>query len=88
MRPTSIEQLIKAANGIALTGGSGSVTDVTTDSRAVVPGSLFVCIRGEKVDGHDYLGMALEKGAVAAFCEKLPAADVVRAWFEAGRTLI
>jgi len=88
MKPTAIEKLIRAANGAALTGGSGTVTDVTTDSRTVKPGSLFVCIAGERADGHDYLDQALASGAEAAFCEKLPPAETVRNWLEAGKTLI
>ncbi len=88
MRPITIETAIKAANGVKLTDGRGLITDVTTDSRKIVPGSLFVCIPGERVDGHDFLGQALEQGAVAAYCEKLPAPDVVRKWLEAGHALI
>ena len=41
------------------------VTSVTSDSRAVTPGTLFVAIQGYNVDGHRYLAAALEKGAVA-----------------------
>lgn len=37
---------------------------VTTDSREVVPGAIFVALRGEKVDGHDYISAALAAGAV------------------------
>lgn len=39
---------------------------VATDSRLVEPGSLFVAIRGERVDGHDYVPQALSAGALAA----------------------
>ena len=35
----------------------------TFDSRLVKPGMLFVALKGEKSDGHDYIPMALEKGA-------------------------
>lgn len=37
---------------------------VTSDTRAIKPGSLFVCIQGEKFDGHDHIAEAEEKGAV------------------------
>lgn len=49
------------------------ITDVTADSRTVVPGSLFICLRGATVDGHRFLNMAAEKGAVAALVEEMPA---------------
>lgn len=40
-----------------------SFSGATFDSRAVAPGMLFVALKGEKVDGHDYIPQALEKGA-------------------------
>ena len=49
------------------------ITDVTADSRAVVAGSLFICLKGATVDGHKFLAMAAEKGAVAALVEDVPA---------------
>jgi len=42
------------------------VTGVQTDSRKVKPGDLFVAIKGENFDGHDFLDEAFERGAVAA----------------------
>ncbi len=47
-------------------------TTFTHDSRKVEPGQLYVAIKGETVDGHDYVAEALEKGAVAALVEKIP----------------
>ncbi len=42
-----------------------TITDVTDDSRQVGPGSLFVAVKGERVDGHDYVQAALRAGASA-----------------------
>lgn len=42
------------------------ITGAAIDSRKVEPGSLFVAIKGEHVDGHDYLADAAARGAVAA----------------------
>ncbi len=39
---------------------------VSTDSRSVAPGELFVAIAGENFDGHDFVAAALARGAVAA----------------------
>lgn len=46
-----------------------SVTNITLDSRAVSDGSLFVAIKGERSDGHDYINASLEKGAVCCLSE-------------------
>ncbi|MDR1657352.1 MAG: UDP-N-acetylmuramoyl-tripeptide--D-alanyl-D-alanine ligase [Deltaproteobacteria bacterium] len=42
------------------------VLGVTTDSRRAGPGELFVALKGEKFDGHDFVGRAFEAGAMAA----------------------
>jgi len=49
-----------------LHGADAEVTGVVTDTRRVRPGDLFVAIKGEHVDGHDYLADAAARGAVAA----------------------
>jgi UDP-N-acetylmuramyl-tripeptide synthetase len=50
--------------------GDLSIAEVRDDSRAVGPGDLFVAVRGQTVDGHDYLPAAAERGAVAAVVER------------------
>lgn len=47
---------------------------VSTDSRSTKADDLFVAIKGESLDGHDFIAQAVEKGAVAVLCEKYPAA--------------
>jgi len=47
-----------------------AIAKVTQDSRCVVPGSLFVCIRGYCQDGHDYIEDALSRGAVAVVVDR------------------
>jgi len=48
------------------------ITAVTADSRQVHPGALFVAYEGVNVDGHDFIGEALSRGAVAVVGEKDP----------------
>ncbi|MDB5004990.1 MAG: UDP-N-acetylmuramoyl-L-alanyl-D-glutamate--2,6-diaminopimelate ligase [Mucilaginibacter sp.] len=48
------------------------ISAVVFDSRKVVPGSLFVAVKGTQVDGHDYIEKAIKDGAVAIICEELP----------------
>lgn len=52
------------------------ITGIAYDSREVVPGGLFVCIKGFRSDGHVYIDKAIEKGAAAIVVEDLPAAGV------------
>ena len=51
-----------------------AIGQIVSDSRRVVPGSLFVAVRGVAVDGHQYIASAIEKGAVAIVCEEFPEA--------------
>jgi UDP-N-acetylmuramoyl-L-alanyl-D-glutamate--2,6-diaminopimelate ligase len=46
-----------------------SVTAIAVDSRTAVPGSLFVAVQGERVDGHRFLASAVERGAAAVVVE-------------------
>lgn len=48
------------------------IGQIVSDSRRVVPGSLFVAVRGVAVDGHQYIASAIEKEAVAIVCEEYP----------------
>ena len=47
-------------------------SELTADSRAVIPGAVFVAVRGTHVDGHDFIPAAVEAGAAAIVCEQLP----------------
>ena len=48
----------------------GIITEVCTDTRKICAGCLFIAIKGENFDGHDFAAAALEKGAVAVVVEK------------------
>jgi UDP-N-acetylmuramoyl-tripeptide--D-alanyl-D-alanine ligase len=65
----SVEELAAAVNG-ALHGAAASFSGVTTDSRRVGAGDLFVAISGERFDGNDYVAEAAARGAVAALTSR------------------
>jgi UDP-N-acetylmuramoyl-tripeptide--D-alanyl-D-alanine ligase len=46
------------------------ITEATVDSRQVIPGALFVAIPGERVDGHDFVAEAFQRGASFAFIQR------------------
>lgn len=53
-----------------LRGGDIEFTSVSTDSRTLNNGALFVALRGPNFDGHEYLAAAMTRGAVAALVER------------------
>ncbi len=53
--------------------GGRVVTAAVSDSREAGPGALFACVRGGRVDGHDYALRACEAGACAVLAEREPA---------------
>ena len=53
-----------------------TIKGVSFDSRTIVPGELFVAVRGYESDGHNYIKDAAENGAVCIICEETPDVDV------------
>ena len=68
-----LSELIKIAGISGSTSGfDPEITGVYADSRQVGEGSLFVAVKGTTVDGHDFIGKAIEQGAIAVVCEHAP----------------
>lgn len=69
---------LSAKDVAAMTGGrlvgacAAEILQITTDSREIGEGALFIAIRGDRFDGNDYVASATEKGAVCSLCERLP----------------
>jgi len=80
--PMILQTLLDGAGVVGVGGarlhGDGGVRidDVAYDSRAVTPGTLFFCVPGEHVDGHDFASRAIASGAVALVVERLLDNDV------------
>lgn len=65
MIPLTVGELATAMTGVPHAVDAGTVvTDVTVDSRSVPQGSMYVAIRGERADGHDFAADAVGAGAV------------------------
>jgi UDP-N-acetylmuramoyl-tripeptide--D-alanyl-D-alanine ligase len=62
----TVENIIEATRGTRIGSSNDTVSGVSTDSRLVAAGELFVALLGERYDGHDYIAAAAAKG-VAAF---------------------
>ncbi|MBK7613742.1 MAG: UDP-N-acetylmuramoyl-tripeptide--D-alanyl-D-alanine ligase [Vitreoscilla sp.] len=66
----SLNQAIALVPGATLVGSFGTpFCRVHTDTRSLAPGDMFVALRGENFDGHDFLATAKAAGAVAAIAE-------------------
>ena len=52
------------------------ITGISYDSRQVKPGDLFVAVTGYAVDGHQFIPMAVEKGAAAILCQRPPEEEI------------
>lgn len=60
-----IAQLL-GASPPAHVAGDPTATGYSIDSRTIQPGEIFFAVKGEKMDGHDFVAQAIEKGAIAA----------------------
>lgn len=76
MNPTDLSQLaawahgrLRPADGDAAAAGAVRVSEVSTDSRQLAAGELFVALRGDRFDGHAYLAEAAAAGCAAALVE-------------------
>src|SRR4051812_31839675 len=75
MRPLTLQQIRTATGGKPLTTvpeRAVAISAVCTNSRMMEKASLFVALRGERFDGHDFLEAAAAGGAVAAVVERVP----------------
>ncbi|MCH7527313.1 MAG: hypothetical protein IID39_07745, partial [Planctomycetes bacterium] len=71
MIPLTLDEIVRAMDGRPYGDLSPvTVTGVSTDSRTCRSGDLFFAIRGERFDGHQFVGQALERKAIAVVVEK------------------
>ncbi|WEV42751.1 UDP-N-acetylmuramoyl-tripeptide--D-alanyl-D-alanine ligase [Bifidobacterium sp. ESL0682] len=75
MMPMTVAEIAEAVGGRLVAGAACAVpegpvaTSTVSDSRQIRAGSVFVAIPGERVDGHDFVAGAAQKGAVAALVD-------------------
>ena len=72
MRPLPAADICRAVGGTFLQTGVGTVTGVTSDSRQIASGDLFIPLVGARFDGHDYIDTALSAGAAGCLCSRVP----------------
>ena len=71
MVPMSVEEIAKAVDGRLVAGDGSAIeaTETVTDSRQAGSGAVFVAIKGERVDGHDFVDKVADQGAAAAIVD-------------------
>ena len=78
MKPFTLRDALKAVGGRYL-GDTAALDEridrVTSDSREAGPGSLFIALKGSRVDGHDFMVDCLNKGAVGCLTEREPSVN-------------
>jgi UDP-N-acetylmuramoyl-tripeptide--D-alanyl-D-alanine ligase len=74
----SLEALQSILDNSTLTA-PGTYTNVSVDTRTLQKGALYVALRGERLDGHDYIADAIEKGAWAVLVDHVTEAITVPA---------
>ena len=68
-----LKDILTNCNLLELVGEKDrDIEAIAFDSRKVAQGTMFFAVRGTQVDGHDYIGKAVESGATAVVCETLP----------------
>ena len=76
MKDFTLAEIAKACNGEYVGDESlknTKITSVERDSRQVKNGSLFLAIKGERVDGHDFIEQCYAQGTVCELSENAPA---------------
>lgn len=75
MKNMTLQAMAEACHGVYIGNPEDAgkeVTSITTDSRKAEPGGLFAAIKGERVDGHDFIPDVLRKGALCVISERKP----------------
>jgi UDP-N-acetylmuramoyl-tripeptide--D-alanyl-D-alanine ligase len=68
--PLTAGDIAAATGGRLMRGDAGQpIEGISIDSRTIAPGELFIAIRGDRVDGHQYVADALTRGAIGALIE-------------------
>lgn len=66
----TLQEISEATGGILNMDSAATIDRISTDTREIANNSLYVALKGNRFDGHDFIEQALEEGAVAAVSEK------------------
>ncbi len=67
----TVKDILGATGGRLASGQeSAAVPSFSTDTRSIIPGSVFIALKGKNFDGHDFVRQAFDKGAAGAIVER------------------
>ncbi len=66
----TLADVFEVLTGVRPAGAGQVITEAVVDSRQVIPGAMFVALPGERVDGHEYVPVAFERGAHLALVQR------------------
>lgn len=78
MKHMTLQAMAEACHGVYIgkpEDAKKEVTSITTDSRKAEPGGMFAAIKGERVDGHDFIPDVFKKGVLCVISEKQPVTE-------------
>ncbi|MBQ7500700.1 MAG: UDP-N-acetylmuramoyl-tripeptide--D-alanyl-D-alanine ligase [Clostridia bacterium] len=68
----SLNEVAKVTDGELFFSNLSTIKNISLDSREIEEGTLFIAIKGERFDGHDYIGRAFDDGAACILAERIP----------------
>ncbi|MER3457428.1 MAG: alanine racemase, partial [Chloroflexota bacterium] len=72
-----LEDLLEATHGRLIgPARARQFSEFAYDSRRAQPGQLFVAVKSDKGDGHDYISDAVARGVTGVLCQRPPATDL------------
>ena len=71
-----LDAFVEATGGSIKGDAGANITGISIDSRSLEPGDAFIAIKGDRLDGHDYVAVALEAGASLALVAESRLADL------------
>ncbi len=71
----TLTDVLEALTGTRIAAPPIYISEAAIDSRQVIPAAMFVALPGERVDGHDYLRDAFQRGAALALIQRQPSED-------------
>lgn len=73
MEKVELKDFINATKGKFIFGNPRQkITNISTDTRKLNPGDVFIALKGKNFDGHQFIYKAIEKGATGIVCERIP----------------